>query len=119
MTDSSKQAYTEGKKKRRANRAVILDILMNSPDCSFTYIGMANITGISIANCQKRLSDLEKDGLCKIVGKTNTHSLYQFQITQGKLTKTEAYEKAISEICPYYLERIQTRAKELIYICSK
>jgi len=116
MTQSSQKAYIEGKEKRRSHKRTILDFLMNNPEQSFTFPEVSKYTGISINNCHKRLSDLEKEGLCKIVGKTKTHSLYCFGITQGKLTKIEAYDKAINEICPYYLEQIKTRAKELIYI---
>ena len=69
MTTASKNVYKKYKEKRLSDRAKIYDVMKynkTSLIIGFTFKEMARFTGISIGNCQKRMSDLFKQGKLRI-----------------------------------------------------
>ena len=117
MTTASKNVYKKYKEKRLSDRAKIYDVMKynkTSLIIGFTFKEMARFTGISIGNCQKRMSDLFKQGKLKINGIRNEHSVYYEANERKRMTLSQAYREALSLYCD---SKQQDEIKE--YVKSK
>ena len=81
---------------RKSNSEIILEYMAAYREEAFTYCELSRLTGINVNECQKRCSDMEKDGRLKVTGTKSIgkreKSLYQFYTHRAQYKKVSRFQ---------------------------